>query len=109
MRENLSSGFAKNRGADQPAHPRSLISAFVIRLLENTIPKLAINKISIFNPVSAAEETGLNLALWETRSDKAQMILIWFQTPRQVFLRRDLFLCGRSFIESVYFTQIVII
>ena len=48
MRENLSSGFAKNRGADQPAHPLSLISAFVIRLLENTIPKLAINKISIF-------------------------------------------------------------
>ena len=32
MRENLSSGFAKNTGADQPAHPRSLISAFVIRL-----------------------------------------------------------------------------
>ena len=29
-RENLSSGFAKNTGADQPAHQRSLISAFVI-------------------------------------------------------------------------------
>ena len=25
--------FANNKGADQPAHPRSLISAFVIRLL----------------------------------------------------------------------------
>ena len=24
-------GFANNKGADQPAHPRSLISAFVIR------------------------------------------------------------------------------
>ena len=24
-------GFANNTGADQPAHPRSLISAFVIR------------------------------------------------------------------------------
>ena len=31
-RENLSSVFANNKGADQPAHPRSLISAFVIRL-----------------------------------------------------------------------------
>ena len=31
--------FANNKGADQPAHPRSLISAFVIRFLENTISK----------------------------------------------------------------------
>ena len=32
-RENLSSVFANNKGVDQPAHPRNLISAFVIRLL----------------------------------------------------------------------------
>ena len=30
-------GFANNTGADQPAHPRSLISAFVIRFLESII------------------------------------------------------------------------
>ena len=30
-RKNLSSRFANNTGADQPGHPRSLISAFVIR------------------------------------------------------------------------------
>ena len=36
-RENLSSEFANNKGADQPAHPRSLISAFVISLLESII------------------------------------------------------------------------
>ena len=34
-RENLSSIFVNNKGADQSAHPRSLICAFVIRLLEN--------------------------------------------------------------------------
>ena len=33
-RENQSSGFANNKVADQPAHTRSLISAFVIRFLE---------------------------------------------------------------------------
>ena len=33
--------FAINTGADQPAHPRSLISAFVIRFLESIICKLA--------------------------------------------------------------------
>ena len=27
-------GFVNNTGADQPAHPRSLISAFVIRFFE---------------------------------------------------------------------------
>ena len=32
-------GFANNKGADQPAHPRSLISAFVIRLLESIISR----------------------------------------------------------------------
>ena len=41
-------GFAKNTGADQPAHPRSLISAFVFRLLESIVSRLATSKISIF-------------------------------------------------------------
>ena len=34
-------GFANNTGADQPAHPRSRISAVVIRFLESIIQKLA--------------------------------------------------------------------
>ena len=58
--------FAKNKGADQPAHPHSLISAFVIRLLKNIISKLATSKISLFLLVSVAEETGMSLALTET-------------------------------------------
>ena len=41
-------GFANNTGADQPAHPRSLISAFKIRVLESTISKLATSEISTF-------------------------------------------------------------
>ena len=41
-------GFGNSTGADQPAHPRSLISAFVIHLLENIISRLATCKISIF-------------------------------------------------------------
>ena len=39
---------ANNKRADQPAYPRSLISAFVIRLLESIISKLATSEISIF-------------------------------------------------------------
>ena len=33
-------GFANSTGADQPAHPRSLISAFVICFLKSTVCKL---------------------------------------------------------------------
>ena len=48
MQENPSSWFPNNKGTDQPAHPRSLISAFVIRLLECIISTPATSKISIF-------------------------------------------------------------
>ena len=40
--------FANNTGADQPAHPLSLISVFVIRFLESIICKLATDEITIF-------------------------------------------------------------
>ena len=40
--------FVNNKAADQPAHTRSLISAFVFRLLESIISRLASNEISIF-------------------------------------------------------------
>ena len=40
--------FENNKGADQNAHPCSLISAFVIRLLESSIFKLASSKTLIF-------------------------------------------------------------
>ena len=41
-------GFAKNTGADHPAHPRSLISAFVFRLSKSIISRLATSEISNF-------------------------------------------------------------
>ena len=63
----MSSGVsANNKGADQPVHPHSLISAFAIHFLESIIRKLATSIISIFWLVSVAEETGLSLTLSET-------------------------------------------
>ena len=41
-------GVANNTAPDQPAHPRSLISAFVIRFWESIISRLATNEISHF-------------------------------------------------------------
>ena len=38
--------YENNKDADQPAHPRSLVSAFVVRCLNSIIPILAKSKIS---------------------------------------------------------------
>ena len=81
MRENLSSGVCEQHRrrpacasaqSDQRlcnlrfAHPRSLISAFAIRVLEITIYKLTTIEILVFYLVSVADETGFSLALLET-------------------------------------------
>ena len=58
---------ANNKSADQPSHTCSLISAFVIRPLESIISRIASSEISTLQLVYVAEETGLNLALWETQ------------------------------------------
>ena len=59
-------GFANNPSADQPAHLRSLISAFVFRLLESIMSRLATSEISCFFLVSVSEQIGLNLTFSET-------------------------------------------
>ena len=51
-------GSANNKGADQLAHPRSLISAFAIHLLNRIIFKLAPIEILLFYLVSVAEKAG---------------------------------------------------
>ena len=50
--------YANNKGADQPAHPRSLISAFVVRCLDSIslISKSEISSLvmgPIFSSLSA--------------------------------------------------------
>ena len=59
-------GFANNKDEDRHAHLPSLISAFVIHLIQSIIARLAKSKISIFWLVSLAKETSLNLTLSET-------------------------------------------
>ena len=47
-RKPVFAGLANNTGADQPAHPRHLISTFVIRFLESFICRHDSGEISIF-------------------------------------------------------------
>ena len=53
---------ANIKGADQPAHIRSLISAFSICILESIISKFDTREISIFLLVPVAEQAGLGMA-----------------------------------------------
>ena len=69
--KNLFLQYANNKGADQPAHPRSLIrrsliSTFVIRCWDGIIPILAKSKISWLYLASEAEQAGLSLTWSKT-------------------------------------------
>ena len=72
MGENLTLLHVNNKGADQPAHPHSLISAFVIRFLQSMKFKLASNIISSLQLVFAAEQVVLSMT--------------WSEIPKTGFL-----------------------
>ena len=57
---------ANNKGADQPAHSRSLINAFVVRCLDSIISLDSIAEISRLWLASVAAQAGLCLAWSET-------------------------------------------
>ena len=50
--------FANNKGADQPAHPRSLVSAFFVRCLDSVMSLVSVTKISNLMLASVAEQAG---------------------------------------------------
>ena len=57
--ENLFMPYANKKSADQPAHPRSLVSAFVVHCLDSIISILAISNISRLWLASLAAQAGL--------------------------------------------------
>ena len=57
---------ANNKGTDQLAHPRSLISTFAIYKLNSIAFKLAPSETSLFYLVSVAEKAGFGMILSET-------------------------------------------
>ena len=60
--------YANNKSADQPAHPRSLITAFIVHCLDS-ISLDSIAEISRVYLASLAAQTGLCLAWSETSED----------------------------------------
>ena len=89
--------YANNKGADQPAHSRSLISVFVVRCLDSKIALVSISEISSLCLASLAAQAGLCL----TRS----------QTPKTGFLvtRLVYFLClQRQFFHFCHDQKLVL-
>ena len=58
--------YANNKGAYQPAHARSPISAFGVRSLDSVMSLVSVTKISNLMLASVAEQAGLSLTRWET-------------------------------------------
>ena len=67
--------YAKNNGADQPAHPSSLISAFVVRYLYNIIHLGSISKISSLYLAPVVEQPRLNLS--GRKQPKTGFLVTW--------------------------------
>ena len=61
--------YANKKGADQPAHPRCLISTFAVRCFDSKIRLDSIAEISSLQLASVAEQVGLCLAWSETPED----------------------------------------
>ena len=61
--------YANNKGADQPAHPRSLISAFVVHCLDSVMSLVSVTKISSLLLASVAEQASLSRTWSETPED----------------------------------------
>ena len=64
--QNLLLPYANNKGADQPTHLRSLISAFVVRCLDSIIPLVSLAEIWSLYLASLAAQSGLCLTLSQT-------------------------------------------
>ena len=79
--ENLFLPYANNKGADQRAHPRILISAFVIHCLDSMIPLVSMSEISSLYIASVAVQGVLSLT--------------WSEIPKTGFLMTRLMYRGR--------------
>ena len=61
--------YANNKGADQPVHLRSLISAFVVRCLDSVMSLVSVTKIASLMLASVAAQASLCLTWSETPED----------------------------------------
>ena len=94
---------ANNKGADQPVHPRSLISAFAVHCIDGVMPLVFVTKISSLILASAAEQASLSL--------------IWLETPKDMFFHDEAHIIHRQIriiiclkqAKRIYCTHIILV
>ena len=59
--------YANNKDADQPVHPRSLISAIIVHCVDSITPLVFISEISSLYLASVAAQADLSLSWSQTR------------------------------------------
>ena len=78
--------YATNKGADQPTHPRSLISSFVVRCLDSITTVVVISEISrlylacVFEPAGLIESYLAENPKDRFSDDEAQLLLFDFNS-----------------------------
>ena len=78
--------FANNKGADQTAHPRRLISAFVVRCLDSVMSLVSVTKLSSLLLAFVAEQASLSLTWSETPEDTFSHGVAHFKGTREPVL-----------------------
>ena len=90
--------YANNKGADQPAHPRSLISAFVVRCLDSTSIGFHKNLGSSFQLNSAVGQSSNRLVI--SRLEGKYIIKLNIMTAlitvKRITLVGCIHVCGRG-------------
>ena len=67
--------YANNKGADQPGHPRSLISTFVVRCLDSMISLVSILAISWLDSLFSCADQ-FESYLVENPEDKVYILVL---------------------------------
>ena len=80
--------YSNKKCAYQPAHSRSLNSAFIVRCLDSIIPLVSISEIASLYLASVAAQVGLSLTWSQTpRCDEAHVILSIFSWSKCVIAK----------------------
>ena len=69
--------YANNKGADEPVHPRSLISAFVVRCLDSVMSLVSVTNISSLMLAAVAAQA---VCVWPGRKlPKSCFVVLWLK------------------------------
>ena len=93
--ENLFMPYANNKGADQPAHPCSLISTFVVRCLDSIILFVSISKLLSLFLAFVSEQAGLSLT-WSLHPELKHEISSKLRFWSKIWIYRNDFFWDRS-------------